>query len=214
MTSTPPVPRRVPSQRRSRERLERILDAARALVVERGSEALRMSDLAQRAGIGIGSLYQYFPDRAAVVAALVERHHAAGLACTAAELDAVRTEADLGPALGRVADGFRAMYRDAPELRDLWAATQADRTLQALDEADERAHAALLGGVLARLRPDAPPDARDAAARLLVHLLAATVRLAVALDGTHGAGSGGAALLDAFRRGVLRRPLDALDPML
>src|SRR5262249_21757810 len=50
--------RRMPSQRRSRERVERILECATALIGERGSDAMRMSDVAEMAGISIGSLYQ------------------------------------------------------------------------------------------------------------------------------------------------------------
>jgi len=65
--------RRVPTQERSRRRVEEILDAAARLVVERGVEALSTRDIAQAAGVPVASLYQYFADKEAVLLALAAR---------------------------------------------------------------------------------------------------------------------------------------------
>ncbi|MCX6395675.1 MAG: TetR/AcrR family transcriptional regulator [Propionibacteriales bacterium] len=77
VTSPPPTGsvglRRRPTQARSRERVERILDAASAIVVGHGVEALSTRDIAASAEIPIASLYQYFADRDAILVALVER---------------------------------------------------------------------------------------------------------------------------------------------
>lgn len=67
------VRRRTPAQARSRERVERILDAASKVVVEHGVEALTTRGIAAEAGIPVASLYQYFSDRDAILLALVER---------------------------------------------------------------------------------------------------------------------------------------------
>ena len=77
--STPPstvadaVPRRVPTQARSRRRVEAILDAAERLVVEHGVEALTTRDIAQAAEVPVASLYQYFADKEEVLLALAQR---------------------------------------------------------------------------------------------------------------------------------------------
>ncbi|RUU02593.1 TetR family transcriptional regulator, partial [Mesorhizobium sp. USDA-HM6] len=47
-------PRRAPTQQRSRERVERMLAAASALIAEQGSDAMRMGEVAERAGVSIG----------------------------------------------------------------------------------------------------------------------------------------------------------------
>lgn len=71
--TTLPAERRVPTQARSRRRVERILDAAAALVVERGVEALTVRAIAAAAGVPAASLYQYFADKEAVLLALAGR---------------------------------------------------------------------------------------------------------------------------------------------
>ncbi|WP_332644834.1 TetR/AcrR family transcriptional regulator [Aeromicrobium sp.] len=65
--------RRTPTQTRSRERVERILECASAIVVQHGVDALSTRDIAVAAGVPIASLYQYFSDRDAILLALVER---------------------------------------------------------------------------------------------------------------------------------------------
>src|SRR5690348_15746447 len=67
------VRRRTPAQARSREKVEKILDAATQVVVAEGVDALTTRAIAAKAGIPVASLYQYFSDRDAVLLALVER---------------------------------------------------------------------------------------------------------------------------------------------
>lgn len=68
--------RRTPRQARSQERRERILDAAAALIAESGVDAATTNAIAERAGTSVGSLYQFFPNGAAVRYALARRYHA------------------------------------------------------------------------------------------------------------------------------------------
>lgn len=77
--------RRLPSQQRSRQRVERILDAAGDLVAERGYEATTTSLIARRARVSPGSFYQFFADKRAAVKALSARN----LAVFAERLDEV-----------------------------------------------------------------------------------------------------------------------------
>ena len=84
-------PRRVPTQRRSRERLARILHAAGELCAEGGLEALTMEAIAQRAGTSIGSLYQFFANRDTLVAAVAQRY-VADLERLLAESDAAASD--------------------------------------------------------------------------------------------------------------------------
>ena len=62
-----------PTQRRSAQRLDALLDAAAEIVDETGFERLTTQMVAERAGASIGTVYRYFPDRVAVLHALRER---------------------------------------------------------------------------------------------------------------------------------------------
>lgn len=66
-------PRKIPRQARSLATVEVILDATALLLVNEGYEQATTNRIAERAGVSIGSLYQYFPNREAVVAALAHR---------------------------------------------------------------------------------------------------------------------------------------------
>jgi AcrR family transcriptional regulator len=66
--------RHEPVQARAALRIEALLDAAAAVVVEHGIEHLTTALVAERAGASIGTVYRYFPDRVAVLVALAERN--------------------------------------------------------------------------------------------------------------------------------------------
>src|SRR5262245_2727605 len=104
--------RLVPAQKRSRERYERILQCAALLLTEKGSEAFRMSDVVERSGVPFGSLYQYFPDKTAIIGTLAERYNAVGRACVEQHLAAIKSVRDMHPALCRIVDGYVRMFVD------------------------------------------------------------------------------------------------------
>jgi AcrR family transcriptional regulator len=66
--------RRQPKQQRGKERVEKILDAAAAVFDAVGYEAATTHMIATQAGTAIGSLYQFFPDKAAIFKAMELRH--------------------------------------------------------------------------------------------------------------------------------------------
>jgi AcrR family transcriptional regulator len=66
-------PRRKPSQERSRDRVERILDATAALLAEMPVDKITTAAIAEKASVPIGSVYQYFPNKLAVLAQLARR---------------------------------------------------------------------------------------------------------------------------------------------
>ena len=192
-------PRRAPTQRRSRERVERMLEAAATLIAKAGSDAMRMSEVAELAGVSIGSLYQYFPDKAAIIRMLAERYNAEGRACIAAELANVRDMGGLREAFDRLIDIYYARFLAEPVMRDIWSGTQADKALRDIDLADSRANGAALAEVLRRLRPAADLAELATSAFLLIHLGEATMRLAISVERAEGD-----ALVAAFKQMMLR----------
>src|ERR1700681_801446 len=70
--------RRVPVQPRGRRTVARVLDAAAEEFVAVGYDAATTTQIAARAGVSVGSLYQFFADKGVLLDALAERH-AAGI---------------------------------------------------------------------------------------------------------------------------------------
>ena len=108
--------RRVPVQGRSVARVQRMLDACAELIDEVGYDGLSTTLLAERAGVAIGSVYQFFPDKRAIVQALSLRNVEAYLArlgerIPASELwhwvDGVDAAVDEYIELHRTVPGFR-----------------------------------------------------------------------------------------------------------
>jgi AcrR family transcriptional regulator len=190
--------RKEPSQQRSRERVERMLAAARNLIAERGSDAMKMGEVAERAGVSIGSLYQFFPDKSAIIRALAERFTADSRACIETALNDVSDERGLRAAFTELVDTYYAIWLAEPVMRDIWSGTQADKTLRELELADSRASAETLVRVWQRLRPDADPQALSSTAFLIWQLGEATMRLAVSVDRAEGD-----RLVEAYKRMAL-----------
>ena len=67
-------PRKSPRQSRSQATVDAILDATARVLVERGHAATNTNLVAERAGVSVGSLYQYFPNKLALINALRARH--------------------------------------------------------------------------------------------------------------------------------------------
>jgi AcrR family transcriptional regulator len=66
--------RKQPVQQRSAKRVELMLEACARLIDELGYDGVTTTLIAERAGVAVGSLYQFFPDKRAVVQALTKRH--------------------------------------------------------------------------------------------------------------------------------------------
>ncbi|MDQ0314025.1 TetR/AcrR family transcriptional regulator [Amorphus orientalis] len=204
-----PAPRIVPTQKRSRERMERILNAAVELISEAGSDAMKMSALAERSGISIGSLYQYFPDKSAILGALAERYHAESRACIAEKLDPVDTPAAFEDAFDGLIEIYYQLFLEDPAIRDVWSGTQADKALADVDLLNCWENGDLLADTLARIgKREADPELR-ASAFTVMSLGEAAMRLAIA-----GSADEGRRVVDAYKRMALcelKRALGDID---
>ena len=68
------TPRKLPQQDRSKMTVDAILSATARILIEEGYDRASTNRIAELAGVSIGSLYQYFPSKEALVASLVELH--------------------------------------------------------------------------------------------------------------------------------------------
>jgi len=156
------TPRRVPRQDRSRFTVDSIVEAGARVLRERGYAAMTTNRVARLAGVSIGSLYSFFPNREAIMLAILQRR----LSALAGEI-----EADLRTALqkeglestqfliGRlvaVVTPDRELYRVL--LRELPALRERDEVRLALDKVSEVGR---LGAQRAGAKIDLPDPAAD-----------------------------------------------------
>lgn len=115
------VPRKAPSQERSRHTVEAIVDATARVLVRDGYDALSTNRVAREAGVSVGSLYQYFPGKEALVAAVMERH------------------------ASRMQENIAARMQSAPPAATAEdVATEMIRAMLAAQQAEPRLHRALV----------------------------------------------------------------------
>jgi AcrR family transcriptional regulator len=70
------IPRKHAAQERSRATVDALVEATARILVREGFDKASTNRIAEKAGVSIGSLYQYFPTKEALVAAVIDRHNA------------------------------------------------------------------------------------------------------------------------------------------
>ena len=179
--------RRVPQQARSRDRVQRVLDAADGLLATAGAAALTTTRVAEASGVSIGSLYQYFPDKEAIAEGLALRYweEFAHLVAGIAELD---EREPLEDPVGAVLEALAAGFRARPGFLALWYGGLRTEQIRDATRPTRTAMGRSIERMLAVHWPQAKPARRATVARLLVlmgdGLLREAFRLDPAGDGT------------------------------
>jgi AcrR family transcriptional regulator len=157
-------PRKLPKQARSETTVEAILQAAAQVFERHGYAAGTTNRIAVRAGVSIGSLYQYFPNKDAILVALVHRHLAESAAALAPHIERLNRGAGFDELLPDVVAAMVELHARAPVLhRVLFEETQLPPTLRAeLDELEDGLVASTAVALAADPR-SAPADPRLAA---------------------------------------------------
>jgi AcrR family transcriptional regulator len=181
MTMNKAPARRRAVQARSRATVERILASAAELIAERGPEAVTMTEIAQRAEVVIGSLYQYFPDKAGVLAALFRRHSAEVREMLLRGVEGVGDLDQLAARVDVLIERYFALHRQDGLYRGIWAAVQTDPSLQALDVADSLANAEALFAAARPLYRKVDETRLMTACALVMQLALSAARFALAI---------------------------------
>jgi AcrR family transcriptional regulator len=125
------VLRRTPQQARSKARLARVLKAAERVLVTEGVHALTTTRVAAEAKVSVGSLYQYLPDRDAIIDALAATYFSR-LEEVMDDLVRAAAAEHWDDPVGVLIDGFAALYRAEHGFRALWFGNGlTDRTREA-----------------------------------------------------------------------------------
>jgi AcrR family transcriptional regulator len=140
-------PRKEPRQARSRATVETLLDATARVLQRDGYDHTSTNRIAEAAGVSIGSLYQYFPSKEAIVAALVEREVEAQFAIVASKMAEV-LDAPLDVAVRALIEAFVACHRLHPRLHKvLTEEVPRVGALKRVVEVEQRAEQLLRAGL-------------------------------------------------------------------
>jgi len=144
------TPRKRPRQARSQATVDAILSATARVLVRAGYDELTTNAVATQAGVSIGSLYQYFPNKESLVAALIEQHIEQMNAAILAELARV-AKLPIAEAARSVIELTIRAHAIEPELHQVLT-EQVPRVgrLAKLRELDEISHRVISGLLHAR----------------------------------------------------------------
>jgi len=152
-------PRKQPRQTRARHTVETIIEASARILEEQGHGGFTTNAVAELAGVSIGTLYQYFPDKNALLGALIARE----TACLVEEAEAASLMETGHEALGTLAKAAVRHQVRRPRLARLLDFEEARLPSDAATQLVRSRFTAILAEILAR--PDLPkqPDLAAAA---------------------------------------------------
>jgi AcrR family transcriptional regulator len=176
---TPPQRRRSPVQKRARDTVDIVLQAAAQILARQGPEAATTNAIAGRAGVSIGTLYQYFRDKDALIDELVRRHIAEMEAVMAAALAGVQ-DRSIAEAAEQFVAAILAAHRVDPRLHQALHQVLPRGRMASIDRL-ERGLEERVGALLAA-REGFSPAAAEQAAVVVVRTIGGFVRTTLRRD--------------------------------
>ena len=114
-------PRKTPAQERARATVDAILEAGAYILIKYGWEEFTTNRVAERAGVNIASLYQYFPNKESIVSELQRRHIEKGRHASPDVIQQLQSQVSLRDALKILIDAAVAEHRVNPRLHKAFA---------------------------------------------------------------------------------------------
>ncbi len=113
--------RRTPRQQRGQQTLDALVGATATLIDEVGYEQLTTKAIAARAGTSIGSFYQFFPNKDAVINELVQRYRGQVRSYLAGTLSDPGRDGISSEWVSQIIVGLAQIYRNMPGFRGVWS---------------------------------------------------------------------------------------------
>jgi AcrR family transcriptional regulator len=202
-------PRKLPKQPRSEATVEAILEAAAQVFERHGYAPGTTNRIAERAGISIGSLYQYFPNKDAILVELVRRHLAEGTLALWPHIERLQSGEALERVLPDVVTAMVALHDHSPQLhRVLFEETPLPPLLRSELQSTERA---LVDVLASSLRSAEEVECRDPqlTARILLGAIEGLTHRLVLYPPEHATTGAVAAEITRLTRAYLR---DLVEP--
>jgi AcrR family transcriptional regulator len=163
-------PRRRPTQERSHKKFDHLLEVSRELLLEVGFESFTCEEVAHRAGLPIGTLYQFFQNKYVIVCEL-DRVDAVAVREELEQFASEIPSLDWLKFLDRLIDHVAALWTGDPSRRAVWHAVQSTPATRATAAVTERELAAQVSYVLGPLTPGTPRERRTIMAEVIIHVV-------------------------------------------
>ncbi len=184
MTAEILEPRRRPTQERSHKKFDHLLEVSRELLLEVGFESFTCEEVAHRAGLPIGTLYQFFQNKYVIVCEL-DRVDAVGVR---EELEQFANEIpslDWLKFLDRLIDHVAALWTGDPSRRAVWHAVQSTPATRATAAVTEKELATQVAYVLGPLTPGTPRERRTIMAEVIIHVVYSMLNFSIRDNQSH-----------------------------
>ena len=170
--------RRVPTQERSKRRVQSIVDAAAHLFAEQGFDHTTIDDIATRAKTSVGSLYQFFPNKLEIFRAVADASIRNSEVLFTEQLAGDVDPSDWFALIERMMDGFTGLHAQDPAFRALVANMHMYALYEAEDTALSRRMVETAEAIIALWFPRLPAERRGAVARTVVYTIEGQLILA------------------------------------
>jgi len=145
-----------------------------------------MKDISLKAEISIASLYQYFPEKAAIIATLAVEFNQIAEECVADLTSNVHSPTEIEPALCEILDSYYEFFQTVSGSYAIWQAIQSDVRLYQIDENHGKAVSGFITELLMRALPQWSLEEAQTQATLFTILIASVVREATAMESSTG----------------------------
>ncbi|MDE0852797.1 MAG: TetR/AcrR family transcriptional regulator [Nevskia sp.] len=153
------------------------MNAATALMIEKGAD-VTMTEIAKRADLVIGSLYQYFSDKSEIHRAILLQHQTEVRQMLYDHASQVQTVDQFEQAMEQAFEKYFVLHQQDPLFNAIWSIVQTDAELQRLDIEDSLQNGRYLQSIYSRFLPHVSPERLVAGCALITQLALATARFA------------------------------------
>jgi AcrR family transcriptional regulator len=157
--------RREPTSNRAKKTVERILDGTAELLDEMGLDELTTNHIAERAGVNVASLYKYFPNKYAVLAALADQMREEQLELLSGQPE---PEGDWRGELRGLLNAYLKLFVSRPGFAALAAVMPSSPPLREIDEASLAAEASAIADRVASYGVGGSRPDREAIGRVIL----------------------------------------------
>ncbi len=178
------MPRRRPTQERSKKKFDALLTASRDLLTDVGFESFTCEEVAARAEVPIGTLYQFFANKYVIVCEL-NRQDLVAVSQELADFNGEIPSLDWLRYMNNFVDHMAQLWTSDPSRREVWLAMQSTPSTRATGAIHEKEFAEVVSKMLRPLTPRTPRDRRKMMAEVLVHVVYSMLNFSVQDNQSH-----------------------------